>query len=257
MSKLRTLQDIVKFEDPRDFTHEWATKTAIRLQNLAAFLTWERNAEWLRNLRMVLAEVFDSYFILESQKNRLDFPIFNSPSGEARVCLQEHCKSYHHAVGKITEHVVHTIWLYVFSKVAPSRITKGDLEKMAAADTGQITAAVCNAVGVDQLDDALNHFSWLEAEICKEYDTLIRGESDASGGVQTSAPFIPSPLQAAILAELDGQSLKKQALADAVAKGDGGALYRHGDLKELRDRGLVDHKRRVGFFRPDAPPGDE
>lgn len=69
-------------------------------------------------------------------------------------------------------------------------------------------------------------------------------------------PFIQTPLQAAILRALNGKALKKQPLADVVCKGDGTALYRHGDLKELRDLGRVHHKPRVGFFRPDAPPPD-
>lgn len=69
-----------------------------------------------------------------------------------------------------------------------------------------------------------------------------------------SRPFIPTPLQKAILAALAGQALKKQALADLICKGEGTVLYREGGIKELRALGLVEHKRRIGFFRPDAPP---
>ena len=71
-----------------------------------------------------------------------------------------------------------------------------------------------------------------------------------------SGPFIPTPLQKAILAALAGQALKKQALADLICKGEGTVLYREGGIKELRALGLVEHKRRIGFFRPDAPPED-
>ena len=60
--------------------------------------------------------------------------------------------------------------------------------------------------------------------------------------------FIPLPLQDAILKALDGQALKKQALADKVCKGEGTVLYRSGGLKELRDRGLV--YQRLECFRP-------
>ncbi len=66
--------------------------------------------------------------------------------------------------------------------------------------------------------------------------------------------FIPTPLQKAILAALAGQALKKQALADLICKGEGTVLYREGGIKELRAMGLVEHKSRIGFFRPDAPP---
>jgi hypothetical protein len=69
-----------------------------------------------------------------------------------------------------------------------------------------------------------------------------------------SGPFIPTPLQKAILAALAGQALNKQALADLICKGEGTVLYREGGIKELRALGLVEHKRRIGFFRPDAPP---
>ncbi len=73
---------------------------------------------------------------------------------------------------------------------------------------------------------------------------------------RTDEPFIATPLQAAILKALDGRALKKQPLADEVCKGEGTTLYRPGGLKELRERKKVDHKSRVGFYRPDAPPPD-
>ena len=77
-----------------------------------------------------------------------------------------------------------------------------------------------------------------------------------SGSPPVRGPFIPTPLQKAILAALAGQALKKQALADLISKGEGTVLYREGGIKELRALGLVEHKRRIGFFRPDAPPED-
>ncbi|HBO43596.1 MAG TPA: hypothetical protein DD670_06640 [Planctomycetaceae bacterium] len=69
---------------------------------------------------------------------------------------------------------------------------------------------------------------------------------------------IPSHLQKAILKALDGRALKKMALAAEVCGGEanGNLLYRPGGMKELREAGLVQNKRSVGFFRPDAPPPD-
>jgi hypothetical protein len=89
-------------------------------------------------------------------------------------------------------------------------------------------------------------------DFCKQFPTYRRIIPEVD--LQTTAPFIPTALQKAILDSLNGRALTKQALANAVCKGDAGRLYRHGDLKELRDLKLVAHKNRVGFFRPDAPP---
>jgi len=55
---------------------------------------------------------------------------------------------------------------------------------------------------------------------------------------------------------LDGRALTKQALANEVSKGEARIFYRPGGLTELRRHGLVDHRKGVGFFRPDAPPPD-
>jgi hypothetical protein len=66
-------------------------------------------------------------------------------------------------------------------------------------------------------------------------------------------PFVPSPFQEAILAALEGQARRTDALAREV--GDRSRLFRHpGGLKELRDRGLVKHHPRLGFYREDALP---
>ena len=92
------------------------------------------------------------------------------------------------------------------------------------------------------------------ASECRERRAADIPDGDLAHKPESGTPFLATPMQKAIFAALDGQSLKKQALADAVAKGDGGALYRRGDLQELRNRGMVQHKPRVGFYRPDAPP---
>jgi hypothetical protein len=65
-------------------------------------------------------------------------------------------------------------------------------------------------------------------------------------------PFIPGVFQKAILKALDGKALRVDKLGAAV--GDKSRLYKHSGLKELRDRGLVNHHSRLGFYRPDKPP---
>jgi hypothetical protein len=66
-------------------------------------------------------------------------------------------------------------------------------------------------------------------------------------------PFIPSQLQGKILRALVGKALTLDALALKLGV-DRSSVYRRG-LKELKLRGLVANRRRVGgYFRPDAPP---
>lgn len=69
-------------------------------------------------------------------------------------------------------------------------------------------------------------------------------------------PFVPTPFQAEILKALNSRALNKQKLAAVVCGGEenGNLLYRPNRLPELRSRGLVEHKRGLGFYRPDAPP---
>jgi hypothetical protein len=92
-------------------------------------------------------------------------------------------------------------------------------------------------------------------------DVVVRADNPVDVQFQqattkTPTAFVPTPLQKAILNALDGKAMKKQALADAVSKGEGTVLYRAGGLKELREREIVEHKRGVGFYRPDALPPD-
>lgn len=60
-------------------------------------------------------------------------------------------------------------------------------------------------------------------------------------------------LQHKILAVLHNAALKVEALAEKCSV-DASRLYKPGGIKELRIRNLVQHKRQVGFYRPDAPP---
>lgn len=71
--------------------------------------------------------------------------------------------------------------------------------------------------------------------------------------------FIPTKLQTDILRALDGRALEKQPLADTACAGDASRLYKPGKgkpggLHELRALGKVEHRRGVGYFRPDRPP---
>lgn len=66
-----------------------------------------------------------------------------------------------------------------------------------------------------------------------------------------SEKFIPAETQKRILKTLEGQALPTDALAIS-AKVDRSSMFKM--LKELRAHGLVDHKPRLGFYRPDALP---
>lgn len=68
--------------------------------------------------------------------------------------------------------------------------------------------------------------------------------------------FVPVPLQSAILKALDNRALNRDQLAAKVCAGDSSRLYKPGGLRELREEGLVDHKRSLGYFRPDRPPAN-
>lgn len=74
------------------------------------------------------------------------------------------------------------------------------------------------------------------------------------GTTSPGSVFVSTPLQAAILAALDGRGLTKQKLAEIVSGGEGSTLYRNNGIKELMDEGLVANKRGVGYYRPDKPP---
>jgi hypothetical protein len=64
-------------------------------------------------------------------------------------------------------------------------------------------------------------------------------------------PFIPTKLQKRILDALCQKALTLDALT-AKVKSERRAVHRA--MKQLRDLQLVAHKRRLGYFRPDAPP---
>lgn len=65
--------------------------------------------------------------------------------------------------------------------------------------------------------------------------------------------FIPGPMQTAILKALEWKAMRSRALAKAL-KIDQPSLYRQDGLKELIKFGRVKKQRRIGYYRPDAPP---
>jgi hypothetical protein len=65
--------------------------------------------------------------------------------------------------------------------------------------------------------------------------------------------FVPNAFQRGILASLEGKALRTDALGHAV-RGRSRLFNDPGGLPELQDQGLVCHHRRVGYYRPDAPP---
>ena len=78
------------------------------------------------------------------------------------------------------------------------------------------------------------------------------GESAGSSASTGEDSFVLTPFQEAIMEALEGKALRTRPLG--AAAGDPSRLYKKGGLTELRERGLVKHHPRLGFFRPDAPP---
>jgi len=67
--------------------------------------------------------------------------------------------------------------------------------------------------------------------------------------------FIPTDYQRDILDKLNGKALRTDALAMKV--GNRRKLFTDpGGLPELQEEGLVCHDKRLGYYRPDAPPAD-
>lgn len=65
--------------------------------------------------------------------------------------------------------------------------------------------------------------------------------------------FVPTPFQKGILLALNGQALRTDDLAHKV--GSRRKLFIHpGGLRELQEQALVGHHKRLGYYRPDAPP---
>jgi hypothetical protein len=72
--------------------------------------------------------------------------------------------------------------------------------------------------------------------------------------VSQPQPVIYNRFQMDILEALENRALTKQKLADRVSNGDGRRLYKKGGLRELMAAGLVENRRRIGYYRPHVPP---
>jgi len=70
----------------------------------------------------------------------------------------------------------------------------------------------------------------------------------------TDPKFIHSPRTRKILEMLNGKSKKLAQLADILNVSEAQLSGR--ELKELKKGGLVKWARRIGYYRPDAPPAD-
>jgi hypothetical protein len=64
--------------------------------------------------------------------------------------------------------------------------------------------------------------------------------------------FLPTERQLRILDLLNGRAKKLAQLANALGVRESTLSGR--DLKELKERGRIRHNKRVGYWRPDAPP---
>jgi hypothetical protein len=81
-------------------------------------------------------------------------------------------------------------------------------------------------------------------------------KSSARSSRADEAPesFVPTEFQQKILTLLDGKALRSEPLAKACGC-EKSRLYKpSGALKELRSHRRIDLHRRLGYFRPDAPP---
>lgn len=98
---------------------------------------------------------------------------------------------------------------------------------------------------------------WEKSSRTDQDEEIDSGLKSSRKPPKSAGPFVPGPIQKQILAALDGKGLTKEELAEVVFKDRdaGGRLYRRDGLPELRERGLVDNKSGIGFYRTDSPPG--
>jgi hypothetical protein len=68
-------------------------------------------------------------------------------------------------------------------------------------------------------------------------------------------PLFFGPRQKAIMDHLDGKAMRSRALAKALHI-DQPSLYKRDGIKELMANGLVKTHRKIGYYRPDAPPSE-
>ncbi len=76
-------------------------------------------------------------------------------------------------------------------------------------------------------------------------------------GPEPLPEFIPTEFQQELLRALKGKALRTDALA-AKLDCPSSRLFKHpGGLPELQEHGLVAHNKRLGYYRPDAPPAEK
>lgn len=89
--------------------------------------------------------------------------------------------------------------------------------------------------------------------VLAQNNTHVRGMFCAP----TCNNLVPNEFQRQILELLDGRAMKVQAIADDICGSERSRLYKPGGLRELKSAGLVAHKHRLGYYRPDAPPTEQ
>jgi hypothetical protein len=94
----------------------------------------------------------------------------------------------------------------------------------------------------------------LERAIQETAERAAAAAKLVAGGTPATPIEVYTPLQIAILNALDDHAMKTEQLANKVSGGDTSRFYKPGGLDELRDSKRVEHRRGIGFFRPDAPP---
>lgn len=139
-----------------------------------------------------------------------------------------------------------------------SKRPKPVLGMMTESQDHELAAKVCKKTNLSLTEwrdlDLEGRLPWMQITV----DQM--NVSDAASPTEHSDQFVPTSLQEAILKALDGRALKTDDLADKCCGGDRSRLYdmnrkqKTGGLNELKARGLVKHKRTVGYYRPDARP---
>lgn len=98
---------------------------------------------------------------------------------------------------------------------------------------------------------------WLKSGIRIQVDVPDDGQREPAeppaARPAAGSRFVPTPFQKGILQALSGQARRTDDLAHKV--GNRRKLFIHpGGLRELQEQGLVGHHKRLGYYRPDAPP---
>ena len=92
---------------------------------------------------------------------------------------------------------------------------------------------------------------------------LLRVNRELADALEATIPkpavpagFVPTDFQKQVLALLKGQGLRVDTIAAKLDCSRSRLYQSPGGLPELVEEGLVEHNRRSGYYRPDAPPAD-